>query len=267
MISEAVEARCRACIGKTRELRDSLSPEPAERLAALTGRDLAKELPLCWHWAYFNPAIPPENVGHDGHERLGVFLPDVPLPRRMWAAGEIDVRQPLRLGEAAVRTSLIEDVSFKTGRTGPLCFVTLRHDIVQVGQHAMTERQTIVYRDRGTPDANAQNVPPEAEGFASVPDTTLIAYSAITQNGHRIHWDREFCRTVEGYPGLVVHGPWLATMLAGALSPNPEPVSFAYRAKAPVFENIPIRIARSEPDRAKILRSDGVTAMTAELGS
>lgn len=264
MIDAATIERCRAFIGRTREVSDSLAREPAEKLATLLGADLAEHLPLCWHWAYFNPAIAPENVGHDGHEKLGLFLPDVPLPRRMWAAGDIEVLSPLRLGTPATRRTTIRDVAFKEGRTGDLCFVSLMHDIVQE-QPAIRETQTIVYRNPGQPEpALRKPDDPVPDGFQTVSDTTLVAYSAITQNGHRIHWDREFCRSVEVYPGLVVHGPFLATLLAGALVPVPGPCRFTYRATAPVFETSPFRVV-TEGSHARIERSDGATAMQGKV--
>lgn len=264
MIDPDTLERCRAFIGRTREATDSIAPEPMQKLGALLGVEPGDQVPLCWHWAYFNPAIPADHVGHDGHEKLGLFLPDPPLPRRMWAAGDIEVLSPLRIGVPATRRTTIEDVTFKEGRTGDLCFVTLTHDIVQ--EHpAIRERQTIVYRRPGQPEPALRDAEdPVPEGFRTVPDTTLVAYSAITQNGHRIHWDRAFCREVENYPGLVVHGPLMATLLAGTLQPQPQAGRFTYRAMAPVFETSPFRIVH-EGSSARIERSDGVTAMEARL--
>lgn len=260
---EAIDA-ARAYIGKTRETSDTLAPEPARKLAALLGRDVGDHLRLCWHWAYFNSAIPPAQVGRDGHEKLGLFLPDVPLPRRMWAAGEIEVLKPLKIGTPATRCSTIEDVNFKEGRTGDLCFVSLLHEIAQ-DDLSIRERQTIVYRKAGQSEpALRQSTDPIPKGFRVLPDTLLQAYSSITQNGHRIHWDRDFCRTVEGYPDLVVHGPLLATLLAETLVPTPRPCSFSYRVTAPVFATSPVRIVKS-PDSARIERADSKTAIEAKL--
>lgn len=276
LTSETID-RCRSYIGRSRTMTDAIAPEAMAKLAVLLGHHPADHIPLCWHWAYFNHAIPPENVGHDGHERLGLFLPDVPLPRRMWAAGEVEILSPLVIGSHATRVTTIEDVSFKQGRSGPLCFVTLRHDISQPegpldkstglrGQ--LRETQTIVYREPGRPEPTLRHPDdPVPEGFQTVADTTLFAYSAITQNGHRIHWDRDFCRDVENYPDLVVHGPLLATLLAGRLSQEPSPCVFKYRALAPVFSTSPIQIVAGsdEGKDAVVRRSDGVSAMTASL--
>jgi len=264
MIDPETIERCRSFIGRTREATESMAPETAAKLAVILEALPPEMLPLCWHWAYFNAAIPQQNVGHDGHEALGMFLPDVPLPRRMWAGGDIDVLAPLVLGVPATRQTTIEDVSFKQGSTGDLCFVTLRHDTSQE-RLAIRERQTIVYRHPGQPEAALRKSnDPVPVGYRTVPDTTLVAYSAITQNGHRIHWDRDFCRNIENYPDLVVHGPLLATFLAIELEPKPAPCRFRYRAKAPVFETSPFQVVK-DGNWARIVRSDGVVAMSAEV--
>lgn len=263
MVPDDVEEVCKAHIGKERVIHDSLGPENAARLATLLETGTPERLPITWHWAYFNPALKAADVGHDGHERLGLFMPPAPFLRRMWAGGTVDLIRPLRLGMPAEKRSRIEDVAFKTGASGDLCFVTVRHDITQ-GEIAIREEQTIVYRDRGMAVAALREpADPVPDGYRVVPDTGLVAYSAITQNGHRIHWDRDFCRDVEGYPGLVVHGPLLATLLADTLFETPQAARFRYRATAPVFETSPFRIAQNG-DKAEIVRSDGVTAMTAE---
>lgn len=264
MVPEDVKAACEAYIGKERVISDSLAPDPAKKLATLLETDLPDRLLTTWHWAYFNPALKASDVGHDGHERLGLFMPPAPFLRRMWAGGTVEILRPLQLGVPADKRSRIEDVAFKTGASGDLCFVTVLHEIAQ-GDLAIREKQTIVYRDRGMAVA-ALRAPddPIPDGYRVMPDTTLVAYSAITQNGHRIHWDRDFCRDVEGYPGLVVHGPLLATLLADTLIPAPAPATFTYRATAPVFETSPFRVV-AEGSNARIERSDGVTAMEARL--
>ncbi len=264
-MSDTIKAKCLSYIGRTRSLSDSMATDSAERLATILGSDRTETLPPTWHWAFFNPAIPANQVGHDGHERLGLFMPPVPFKRRMWAAGQIIVHRPLRLGHVAQRVSTIADVAFKTGKTGALCFVQVQHEITQNDQPAISETQTIVYRDRGLAEPALRAAgDPIPDGYRVFPDTQLQAYSSVTQNGHRIHWDRDFCRDVEGYPGLVVHGPLLATTLADALLPTPAPCRFTYRATAPVFETSPVRV-RTNGDTAQIERSDGVTAMEAQL--
>ena len=264
-LTDEVRDTAMSYIGRERRLVDSMAPEPAAKLAVILDTGMPDLLPTTWHWAYFNAAVPAANVGHDGHERLGLFMPPAPFERRMWAAGDITVDRPLRLGEPATRVSTIADVAFKTGKTGALCFVEVRHDISQGGVAALTEVQTIVYRDRSLPErALREPHDPVPNGYRVFPDTQLIAYSSVTQNGHRIHWDRDFCRDVEGYPDLVVHGPLLATVLADALLPAPAPCRYTYRAKAPVFETSPVRVV-TEGAAGKVERSDGVTALSGEI--
>lgn len=265
MLSNQQRDECLSYIGRERRVTDNLAPEAAGRLAVVLGTDVPKSLPPTWHWAYFDAALPTSSIGPDGHEKLGLFMPPAPFQRRMWAAGDITVHQPLVTGKPAERVSTIADVAFKTGKSGELCFVSLRHNITQNDTLALTEMQTVVYRDRGRAEAALRGPDdPVPEGYRIFPDTQLLAYSAITQNGHRIHWDRDFCRDVEGYPGLVVHGPLLATTLADALMETPGPCRFIYRATAPVFETSPVRVVTSG-NAARIERSDGVVAMTAEL--
>jgi len=264
----AIQQECKAYVGRRRVAEDPMPPAPAEKLATILQSGMpADGLPPTWHWVYFTAAVPPADIGHDGHERLGLFLPPAPFQRRMWAAGRIEMHRPLALGLRAQRVSTIEDVTFKTGASGDLCFVTIRHDISQGGQTRITEHQTVVYRDRGLAvSAPRQPDDPVPEGYVVHPDTTLVAYSAVTQNGHRIHWDRHFCRDAEGYPSLVVHGPLMATELCDAMRDGLAPCRFAFRATAPVFDTTPVRLVPGEPGsprQGRIERSDGETAMTA----
>lgn len=273
MAKPATEDACRAYIGRSRETHDAMAPERARLLEALLDRapslTLGSELPPTWHWAYLSEEVKQSDLGADGHERLGLFLPPAPFHRRMWAAGSIEVIEPLRLGAPARRVTTIRDVAFKAGRSGKLCFVELRHEIRQNGAPCLTEDQTIVYRDRGLAEKPLRQPGDEVpEGYFTHAPTRLMRYSAVTHNPHLIHYDRDFCREVEGYPGLVVHGPLLATYLCEALrAARPAPVRrFSFRATAPVFETTPIRIVVAEgEDRAEIRRSDGVVAMTGSL--
>ena len=200
-----------------------------------------------------------------GHEKLGLFLPPAPFQRRMWAAGEVHILCPLELGVPATKRSQIRGVSFKSGRTGDLCFVTVAHTVTQSGQTSIEETQTIVYRDRGLPEkALRQPDDPIPVGYHVYPDTQLVAYSSVLQNAHRIHWDRAFCNDVEGYPGLVVHGPLMATQLCDAMRGGAGACKYSYRALAPVFETTPVRILPGEPGgerKGVIERSDGVVSM------
>lgn len=268
--TETIES-CRKAIGRQREYLDSLAPENAERLSVLLGQDGPVDLlPPTFHWVYFNPAVPADKMGHDMHEQTGAFLPAAPFNRRMWAGGDVTVMKPLRIGKTAQKRSTIKDVAFKQGRSGQMCFATVQHEIEQAGTPCIREIQTIVYRDRGEPEQ--ETTPPHSEipvGYFRHPDHQLFFYSALTHNGHRIHWDRDFCRDVEGYPDLVVHGPLMATELCEAMrNAQIAPMRFTYRAQAPVFVSTAVTI-ETTPDCAErnavMKRLDGVTSMAANL--
>jgi 3-methylfumaryl-CoA hydratase len=184
-------------------------------------------------------------LGPDGHPTRGGFLPPVPLPRRMWAGGELQFLDPLRVGDHATRVSRIADVAQKTGSTGTLCFVSVMHEVTTSRGVAIRERQDIVYRDVGGPaaaaPAKAAPPPPAArhrETHVSDP-VLLFRYSALTFNGHRIHYDRDYVTKVEGYPGLIFHGPLQAALiveLAAKLRGGTPPKKLAYRGVQPLFE-------------------------------
>jgi 3-methylfumaryl-CoA hydratase len=230
-------------IGKTQVLTDLLDPARAAALAATLGRAAPEGvLPPFAHHIHFWDAQPPARLGRDGHPARGGFLPDLGLPRRMWAGGRLEFHAPLRLGEAARKTSTIEAVARKDGRSGPLAFVTLRHDYAQRGATCVTEWQDIVYRQDPAPGAPAPTPPqaPADEDRATpvtFDSTLLFRYSALTFNGHRIHYDRDYCREVEGYGGLVVHGPLQAQMLVLLAEARLGRVArFAFRATAPLLD-------------------------------
>jgi 3-methylfumaryl-CoA hydratase len=269
-IPDDIRRAAEAHVGYRREAEDTLAPEAAEKLAVLLGADVPKEvLPPTWHWVYFNRAVAFADQGPDLHERPGRFLPAVPLPRRMWAGGDVSVLRPLRIGIPARRVSTIRRVAFKDGASGALCFVTVAHEIAQEGAPCISEVQTIVYRHRSAPEPGLRAPDdPVPEGYRTYSDSQLFFYSAVTHNGHRIHWDRAFCQQVEGYPDLVVHGPLMATELCDALRDGTGPLRFSYRAQAPVFVTTPVRTDLGAPGaerHGRIERSDGVVAMTAVL--
>jgi 3-methylfumaryl-CoA hydratase len=196
--------------------------------------------PRLLHWCLTQPAAPTSALGPDGHPQRGGFLPPVPLPRRMWAGGSLVFRSEARIGSTLTRTSRVADVAVKEGRTGPLCFVTVEHVLSCDGAVLVEERQDIVYRE--VVGAAAPPAPAAPAGHhrrtvvASVP--LLFRYSALTFNGHRIHYDRRYATEVEGYEGLVVHGPLQATLLyqfATALRGAP-PGRFKYRGLSPLFD-------------------------------
>ncbi len=191
-------------------------------------------------------------IGADGHAKRGGFLPPVPLPRRMWAGSQFEFRSPVRVGDAVARTSTIDDVTTKEGRTGTLVFVKVRHEVRCNGaaEPALVEFHDIVYREAQRPDDVAP--PPQAAPADAawqreiVPDDVLLfRYSALTFNGHRIHYDRKYVTEVEGYPGLIVHGPLIATLLIDLLRrqmPEAEVATFRFKAVRPTFDLNPFRV-------------------------
>ena len=209
------------------------------------------KLPLLWHWLYFLPRHRLSDLAPDGHARRGGFLPPVPLAHRMWAGGRFEFFRSLRIGEHFRRISRIADVTLKQGRSGPLVFVTVRHEIGNEQGVALIEEQDIVYRDSASVYPASPAPPPAApdghhwEREIRPGDVLLFRYSALTFNSHRIHYDRRFATSVEGYPGLVVHGPLIATLLLDLLRSNlPEAnvATFSFRAVSPLFDTAPFRI-------------------------
>jgi 3-methylfumaryl-CoA hydratase len=241
-------------IGKSETVDDVVSATPCAALAATLDR-LAERpaagtpLPPLWHWLYFLPLHRQSEIGPDGHAKRGGFLPPVPLPRRMWAGSQFEFHQPLRIGDALTRVSTIADVTEKSGRTGPLVFVKVRHEIRRRDDTtvALTEFHDIVYREAPRPGDVAP--PPKAapassrwERQWSPDDVLLFRYSALTFNGHRIHYDRRYVTQLEGYPGLVVHGPLVATLLLDLLRrerPEAAVARYEFRAIRPVFDTHP----------------------------
>jgi 3-methylfumaryl-CoA hydratase len=238
-----------AWIGREERRVDLLTPAPVAALAATLDRDdppprAGTELPPLWHWLYFLPQTLARDIGPDGHAKRGGFLPPVPLPRRMWAGSRIHFDRPLLVGDEVTRTSRILKVSAKDGQTGPLVFVTVQHLMADVRGIAWTEEHDIVYRDAPAPGAAApQGKPaPRDEQFSRriTPDPVLLfRYSALTFNGHRIHYDRSYVTEVEGYPGLIVHGPLIATLLLDLLRrerPQARVEDFEFKAMSPLFD-------------------------------
>jgi 3-methylfumaryl-CoA hydratase len=209
-------------------------------------------LPQLWHWLYFLPLHRQSEIGTDGHPRRGGFLPPVPLPRRMWAGGRLTwaKENPLAVGDAVRRFSRIESVSHKAGRTGDLLFVLVKHEVHNAKGLALTEEHDIVYRAAAQP-GDPQPAPMASEESAAwqreiVPDDVLLfRYSALTFNGHRIHYDRRYVTEVEGYPGLVVHGPLIATLLTDLVrrhAPGAFMQRFEFKAVRPTFDLHPLRV-------------------------
>jgi 3-methylfumaryl-CoA hydratase len=229
-------------------------------------------LPPMWHYVYFNPEVRASDLKQDGHEALGRFLPPVALPRRMWAGGEIEIAAPLRIGEEVKRTSTIRDVQSKHGRSGDLCFVTVEHAFSVAGEARFTEVQNIVYRGAAAGGGGAPVPCGRAERRRAVhPDPVLLfRYSALIFFGHRIHYDADYTRDVEGYPGLVVHGPLTATLLIGfGCEAHDTPLRrIALRAQAPLFCGAPFALEAADLGATTEVwarRPDGGRAMTVTL--
>ncbi len=242
-------------IGRTEQRIDLATGAPLAALSATLDRDdpplgAGTEAPLLGHWLYFLPIARQSEIGPDGHPKRGGFLPPVPLPRRMWAGSRLTFHRPLRVGDEMTRVSSIKDVSVKHGRNGALVFVTVRHEIAAADGVAITEEHDIVYRDNPQPGAAAPapQAAPTNQSFSRdiVPDPVLLfRYSALTFNGHRIHYDRSYVTEVEGYPGLIVHGPLIATLLLDLLRremPEAMVTTFTFRAVKPLFDIAPFSV-------------------------
>jgi 3-methylfumaryl-CoA hydratase len=254
----------RSWIGKSEEASDLITPRLIQSFEATFAPHLAPcpgdDAPLALHWCLAPPIAPIGAIGTDGHATKGEFLPPVPLPRRMWAGGTIETVQPLRDGDLVTRRSTIGDVTFKEGRSGPLCFVAVEHEIVSPRGLALRERHNIVYREAaaaGTPAAPASAAAPIEPEPADLTWTVaaspvfLFRYSAITFNGHRIHYDLPYVTEVEGYAGLVVHGPIQATLMLNIIATlsGGEPIRLDYRGVAPLIAGAPFLVkARRLPD-------------------
>lgn len=247
-------------VGRQETLFERIHPERVAALAATLDLDdcpvAGDPLPPGWHWMFFNPFVLRRGLGVDGHPKRGGFLPPVPLPRRMWAGGRLAYPGSLLVGAEAVRTSTIRKVEAKSGRAGHLVFVTVAHAISCAGRVCIEEEQDIVYREAAATGAPPPAKSPAPEGAAwreaVVPDTTLLfRYSALTSNGHRIHYDQAYARDEEHYPDLVVHGPLTATLLqnfAGDIRPDARLSQFEFRGVHPLFVSSPFTLEARVPD-------------------
>ena len=272
-----------AWLGRTEQRLDTVTATPVAALAATLDRDdpapiAGTALPPLWHWLYFLPLAKQSEIGADGHPRRGGFLPPVALPRRMWAGGRLSFLQPLRVGDAMERSSRIASIAAKRARSGPLVFVTVEHEIATGSGVALREEHDIVYRDLPAPGTPAiAAAAPADETFSRqivADDVLLFRYSALTFNGHRIHYDRRYVTEVEGYPGLIVHGPLIATLLVDLLRRQfPEALlhRFEFRALSPLFDGHPFSVCgRPDGERRFALwarSAEGALAMqaTAEI--
>lgn len=262
-----------AWVGRTQRATETLDARLVRWLAAtldrqelIDARDGA-ELPPAWHWAFFNAVQPMSALGRDGHPKKGGFLPPTPQPRRMWAGSRLHWQAAMRVGQAIERVSTILKCEAKRGRTGEMILVTVGHQYRSGDALLLDEQHDIVYREEAGADerraladlaaqACAGGVQFERRGEivreVTVGPVQMFRYSAATFNGHRIHYDRDYAREVEGYPGLVVHGPLIATLLLeflqGQVAPRREIARFEFRAMKPTFDITPFALHASPPD-------------------
>lgn len=269
-------------IGKTETVTECIAPFPSNALAATLDRDDPEyadgtPLPPLWHWLHFLPTFRLADAGYDGHAALGGFLPPVALPRRMWAGSRFRFLAPLCIGRTLRKVSTVSSVTHKKGRSGDLVFVTVGHRVSDGDIVGIEEEHDIVYRQEPEPGLPTPTPPraPETSAFSRIvqPDPVLLfRYSALTFNGHRIHYDRSFCTDTEGYKGLVVHGPLLATLLLDLLRremPDAQVEAFEFRALSTVFDIHDFSVhGQPQPDGKTIQlwvrRHDGALAMTAK---
>lgn len=246
-------AHLRSWIGRTEEADDIVTPRLVGEYCATFAPHLAPvahdQAPGMLQWVLAPPLAPAADLAADGHIKRGGFLPPVPLPRRMWAGGSVATHHALQVGATVRRISRIDDLSLKSGRTGQLCFVTVRHEYVAHGRVALTERQDIVYRDAaqtGGAPAAALRTQPTAEITWTVDPTEamLFRYSALMFNAHRIHYDFPYVTAREGYAGLIVHGPLQGALLfnIAATLTGRAPASFDYRGLSPLIAGAPFTV-------------------------
>lgn len=269
-----------AWIGRQEIQQDCILADRVQALAATLDVNLeikdGTKLPPLWHWIVFNPKHKASELGHDGHARKGDFLPPINLPRRMWAGGRFNFIQPLTVGDTLNRVSTIKNVTLKNGKSGQLAFVTVQHDIHGESGGHWLEEHDIVYRAAPTkpwqpPTAPQIDTEPYEWCKTILPDPVLLfRYSALTFNGHRIHYDRDYCQQQEGYPGLIFHGPLTATLLLELLRemlPNAVVMAFQFKALQPLFDHLPLSIhGRQEGGRVLLWAKDSMQqrAMEAE---
>ncbi len=271
----------REWVGQEQVVVDDMSPFKAEALAAAldypTHEPLLSdgvELPVAWQWLYFLDKPRAAETGGDGHRKTGTFLPPVPLPRRMWAAGKFQMKHPVILGTVAQKRSVVANVDLKRGKTGALVFVVVQHTLSQSGNDCIVEEQTIVYR------AMPEGPSPLPAGRLASKDfdwcykiepspVLLFRFSALTYNAHRIHYDRQYALEAEHYPALVVHSPLQAILLAGKAAEQDGELrveELTFRAQRPLFDTHPFHVCgQRNGDEVRLWTQDheGFIATTA----
>ncbi|HVM77817.1 MAG TPA: MaoC family dehydratase N-terminal domain-containing protein [Stellaceae bacterium] len=274
-------AKLREYVGRTEAKVDTITPVPATLHAATLDRDdppykAGDALPPGWHRLYFLSAVRPGELGEDGHTVRGKFMPPVPLPRRMFAGARLAFHRPLAIGDEVTRVSEIMSLEGKQGRTGDLVFVTVAQRYSVGGALALEETQDIVYRSAsrgGEGGGPAEMVEPAPWQREVHPDPVMLfRYSALIFNGHRIHYDHPYVTEVEGYPGLIVHGPLIATLLLDLVRrerPGARVTGFSFRARRPLFSPDLFTVrgwpaADGRSVRLAAVNHEGAAAMTAE---
>ena len=269
-------------IGRNETVEDILSLSTIENMNAMLGRRRAElqtgdPLPPSWHWLYFNRGEAPDKLGRDGHIVKSDFMPPIPLPRRMWAGNRVEVTKPLTIGSLGKRVTTIEDISEKDGRTGPLIFLRERSDLSDDKGGQLTDWRTLVHRGEadGTEKPQPNPAPRNPVWHQKImPDSVLLfRYSALTFNSHRIHYDRDYTTSVEGYSALLVHGPLTATLLLNLLRsemPDASLKEMNVRAMSPIFDNATFSVNGTPAEDGKSVRlwattSDGDLAMTIDV--
>jgi 3-methylfumaryl-CoA hydratase len=261
-------------IGRSETVEDNASPVPLAGLVALLDHTVPPwregELPPLAHWLYFLGHARQSEIGLDGHPCRGGFLPPITLPRRMWAGSRIEFREAIPVGVAMMRHSTIADIKTKQGASGAMIFVTVKHEISAEGAVAIVEEQDIVFRDVPGANVPAPKADPRiASNVRKVnPDSVLLfRFSALTFNAHRIHYDRDYAEEVEGYPGLVVHGPLTAMLLMDHFlraHPRSNVTRFEFRAQSPLFDTAPFELC-ADGNELWARGPQGETAMRAQI--
>jgi len=271
-------------IGKSETEQGVVSAYPANCFSMTLDRDdppflEGSALPPGWHYFYFHELVALADTGDDGHKKRGDFLPPIPFPRRMWAGSKMEFSSPILIGEKVRKTVTIADIEIKDGKTGPLCFVTTKEEVFgEDGRLATLEERKQVYRDNPNPSSSKPKPKPEPAtpvwSRTIQPDPVLLfRYSALTMNSHRIHYDKDYVRDIEGYPGLLVHGPLTMTLMLDLFRrelPNAAVTSFDLRAVSPIYDTMDFSVHGNPNEETQMCKlwamsGEGALAMTAEV--
>jgi 3-methylfumaryl-CoA hydratase len=284
MSGQPLDPKLAAWIGRSISASDMLTPAMLDGFLAMLDHEIppaasGRMAPQGIHWLCATPRVRARDIGVDGHPHKGLLLPPVDLPRRMWAGSAIEFLAPLRQDDVIERRSAIRSITPKTGSSGPIVFVEVDHAILANGREALCERHTIVYRSPPEKGGRAGGEKAAAQAVAGPPDYSktirpdtvlLFRYSALTFNSHRIHFDHPYVTKVEGYPGLVVHGPLIATLLLDLVASRHGAnvlKTFSFRGVAPAFADEPLELRAHERAGGIALQAvsgDGRLIVTAE---